>query len=210
MPTVALTFDDGLDSESTLGVLKALGRRPATFFVRGEQFKHCDCEVIFGDVLAAGCEIQAHCSSHAEKHSEMSEEEIRADITELLGDLESLAVPRPTLWRPPYGDYTNDTKIVAASLDPPLTITQWQVDSHDAEGWSAEEMLKSIMQALLRGGHWAREHAVVLLHDHAGANPQRADASETERVVQMLIEAIEVAGGELVVHGPTPAWWTGG
>ena len=55
------------------------------------------------------------------------------------------------------------------------------------------------------GGIWIREHAVVLMHDHPGANAGRTDARETERLVALLSEAIRQAGGDLAPHGPTPA-----
>jgi peptidoglycan/xylan/chitin deacetylase (PgdA/CDA1 family) len=208
MPTVALTFDDGPDPEWTprvLGKLAAVKAR-ATFFVRGEQFKHCP-DAVFDALREAPCDVQAHCFSHSRSHSSMSREEIEADISELVQELVARGFPRPTLWRPPLGEITADTNGVAAALDPPLTVTQWHVGSDDTNGLSAESMCATVMSQLVGSdGTWIRDHTVVLMHDHPGASAARTDARETGRLVAMLAEAIRRAGGELAPHGPIPAW----
>jgi len=207
MPTVALTFDDGPDPEWTPRVLRELAvvRAPATFFVRGEQFKHCP-DGVFDALREAPCDVQAHCHSHSRSHSSMSREEIEADITELFKELGERGFRRPTLWRPPLGEITADTDAVAAALDPPLTVTRWHIGSHDTNGLSAESMCDAIMLRLVGSdGAWTRDHTVVLMHDHPGASAARTDARETVRLVAMLADAIREVGGDLAPHGPTPA-----
>jgi peptidoglycan-N-acetylglucosamine deacetylase len=234
MATVALTFDDGPDPVWTPRVMEALvdadtqpapGSVRGTFFVRGEQFKHAP--TVLHRLVDAGCEIQAHCYSHNQTHDKMSADEIARDITALLEAFEQHGLPRPILWRPPAGIVTEATRRVASGLDPPLPVTRWHIDSRDVlsryeyalelgmiehldaaayqEGNRAEDMLERIMTALFRDGGWSRDHAVVLLHDHPGANPARRDANETVRLIPMLVDAIRDRGGELAAHGSQPA-----
>jgi peptidoglycan/xylan/chitin deacetylase (PgdA/CDA1 family) len=207
MPTVALTFDDGPDPEWTprvVGALEAVGA-PATFFVRGEQFKHCP-DAVFDALRDDSFDVQAHCFSHSRSHSSMSREAIEEDITTLVQELIERAFPRPTLWRPPLGEITKNTDVVAAALDPPLTVTQWHVGSDDTNGLSAEGMCQSVMSRLVSAdGTWIQDHTVVLMHDHPGASAARTDARETVRLVPMLAAAIRQAGGDLAPHGPLPA-----
>jgi peptidoglycan-N-acetylglucosamine deacetylase len=207
MPTVALTFDDGPDPEWTPRVLGELAavRAPATFFVRGEQFKHCP-DAVFDALRQAAYDIQAHCCRHNQRHGLMLRDEIEKDISDLLHQLDEKGFPRPLLWRPPLGEITADTDAVAAALDPPLTVTRWHVRSNDTDGLSAENMRDDVMSQLVRtDGTWIRDHAVLLMHDHPGAGAARADARETVRLVAMLVDAVRQAGGDLAPHGPVPA-----
>jgi peptidoglycan/xylan/chitin deacetylase (PgdA/CDA1 family) len=185
-----------------------LAGAPGTFFVRGEQFKHA--EGVLGLIVEAGREIQAHCYSHSQSHDRMSKERIEWDVLQLLRAIDESAVHRPTLWRPPAGIVTENTHIVAQGLSPPLTVTQWHVPSNDhIRRRNAGEMCDEIMAQLVRDGDWVRDHSVVLMHDHPGANAERQDALETVRVIPMLIDAIQQAGGRLAFHGSEPAWISG-
>ena len=153
---VALTFDDGPDPQHTPRILDLLGERGvrATFFVFGVKARR-NRELI-ARALAAGHEVQPHCWADHDSHLKMSEAEIEVEIERTVATLIHLGCPRPTLWRPPYGDIREpDTRTVAARLG--LEVVTWTLDTLD---WSDEKALSvEEVDAQLE------PDSVVLMHD---------------------------------------------
>jgi peptidoglycan-N-acetylglucosamine deacetylase len=182
---VALTFDDGPDPFWTPRVLAELRHAgaSATFFV--EAPRALANPGLIEAMAAAGHEVGLHCVCHR-RHSELEDDEVRAEATVGLAVLASLGL-RPTAWRAPWGVVTEATREVAAEHG--LEIWHWSFDSHDWRGDRCEEMLGALTAAGgLRGG------TVALMHDGLGPGARRDGCAETGRLTQALLAAAAAAG----------------
>jgi len=77
--------------------------------------------------------VQVHCARH-HAHNGPGKDlaALRADAVEILGALEANAVPRPSLWRPPYGQLNNPHSFIAGD-ESGLQIVLW---THNTDrGW---------------------------------------------------------------------------
>ncbi len=182
---IALTFDDGPDPAWTARVLAELGRHRAvaTFFV--DAYRALAWPERIAAMSEAGHEIGFHCVRHV-RHSELSEEEVRAEVATGLEMLDTLGV-RPTTWRAPWGVVTAATRRAAAEHG--LDLWHWSFDSHDWRGDDSAAMLAALDA---EGG--LREGTVVLMHDGIGPGAQREDCAETVRLAGALLEAAGAAG----------------
>jgi peptidoglycan/xylan/chitin deacetylase (PgdA/CDA1 family) len=181
LQTLALTFDDGPHPLGTVHVLEVLERHrvPATFFLWGEQAS------LYPDVvrqlLASGHSVQPHCWAHA-SHWTLTPRQIQDDIDKVLNLLRDLGVPRPYLWRPPYGHVLRRvTQKIASQRG--LVLAGWTVNPHDYGGTSVAEMHR-IVCARLRND----APNVVIMHDGYGERGQRRiDASNTVMLLEVLL-----------------------
>ncbi len=155
-PSVALTFDDGPDPESTPQFLAALRRLqvPATFFVLGEQVTRSPG--LAGRIAAEGHEIAVHGWSHR-THVLRSPAAVAGDLRRAQRAVTKASGTRPRHWRPPHGVVTGAGLAAGGWLG--MSPVLWTADGAD---WSASatptSVLQRISQRLSAGG-------VVLLHD---------------------------------------------
>lgn len=206
---VALTFDDGPWAEGTGPILHllALHGAPATFFIWGRQASsHPD---LVRRIVDAGHSVQPHCFSHA-SHHEMTPEQIRADLDRVLDLLTELGVPRPHLWRPPYGQWRKDaTDVIARERG--LGLTGWTIDTRDFDGRPATQMNDEVLAELDAAADGGPE-AVVLMHDcplEPGQWAMRHDVAETVELLRLLLEGSGrrfVAHTTAVTNGLDSAW----
>ena len=100
----------------------------ATFFVVGSWVdKYPESVKALAD---AGHEVMNHSDSHAHM-SQLSSAEIVADLNACSDKIEAVTGVRPTLVRPPYGEY--DDHVISAIRSMGLEPIQWDVDgSHTA------------------------------------------------------------------------------
>jgi peptidoglycan/xylan/chitin deacetylase (PgdA/CDA1 family) len=177
MGRVALTFDDGPDPRWTPAVLDALraaGAR-ATFFVLGPLVRaHPE---IVRRVLADGHAVAPHASRHV-RHTELSAAEGAADLDLTLSALEQAGVPRPAVWRTPYGVEAAWTRPLAAARE--LRVVGWTADTNDWRGHDAATMLGLVAPDLTDG-------AVVLAHDAVGPGATRDGCAETVALIAPLV-----------------------
>ena len=127
-PMVALTFDDGPYSPVTgriLDVLECSDSR-ATFFVEGDRVSGCAPTVRRAAEL--GCQIGVHTWDHRCLMTQLSEEEIRAQLSATADAVSQASGIVPTLSRP-VGGAVNDT--VRKAIDYPMIL--WSVDTRDWE-----------------------------------------------------------------------------
>ena len=95
----------------------------ATFFVVGDWVdKYPESVKALHD---AGHEVMNHSNTHAHM-SKLSREEIVADVEACNDKIEAVTGVRPTLIRPPYGEY-NDT-VISAIRSIGMEPIQWDVD----------------------------------------------------------------------------------
>lgn len=155
-PHIALTFDDGPDSDATPAILDALAELDvrATFFVLGSQLERCP--EIGRRIVRDGHEIAVHGWVHR-PHLLRAPWQIRQDVVRTRDCIAQTCATSPTFWRPPNGVITGAG--LAAARSAGLTPVLWTADGQD---WHAKATPESIGQRItgqLRAG------GVVLLHD---------------------------------------------
>ena len=158
----SLTFDAAWGNEDTQQLIDILGTYDvkATFFVVGEWVdKYPESVKALHD---AGHEVMNHSDTHAHL-SQLSQEEITADLNACSDKIEAVTGTRPTLVRPPYGEYDDHviTAIRAMGLEP----IQWDVDSLDWKDLSAGEITKRVLNKVCPG-------SIVLFHNAALHTPE--------------------------------------
>lgn len=153
----ALTFDDGPDSDSTPAVLEALDRAgvTATFFVVGEQLaRH---HAIAREARARGHQLALHGASHP-RHHELSPTAARDEVARAVGAFEAAVGERATLFRPPYGRFSEHSHEACLTLG--LEPVYWSAWGADWEPIPAPRIADLALRDLAPG-------AVVVLHDSA-------------------------------------------
>ena len=104
---LAISFDAAWGNEDTQQLIDILGKYnvKATFFVVGDWVdKYPESVKALHD---AGHEVMNHSNSHAHM-SQLSSEAIVADVEACNDKIEAVTGVRPTLIRPPYGEYDNN------------------------------------------------------------------------------------------------------
>lgn len=158
---IALTFDDG-PSPYTPDVLAALHRLDvqATFFVVGRQ------QEPFRSTMMAAIGQGHVIGDHTEGHRRLAALPAAEQFEEMLAPLRGLVqfgLPRPQLFRPPYGSYDEITLEVLRYLG--MLMVLWSIDSEDYEPPGAEQIADRVVAA-------ARPGAIVLMHDGGGDRTQ--------------------------------------
>lgn len=130
-PYLALTFDDGPNKIQTPKVLKILKEHnvKATFFVVGENVEYQ--KDILKMVFEQGHEIGNHFYTH-DNITNMSKEEIKANIIKNNELIYSVIKKSPTIVRPPYGIVNDNLKEVCGELG--MSIILW-TDDKDSKDW---------------------------------------------------------------------------
>lgn len=150
---VALTFDDG-PGTTTPQVIRTLRRYKAraTFFVLGQNV--AGRAAIIREEKALG-EVGNHSWSHPDL-SKYSAAGVAQQLSTTQTAIRRAGVPRPTVFRPPYGA-TNATVIAQARALGLKTIL-WSIDSYDSRGYSTAEIAHTVLKLVQPG-------AIVLMHD---------------------------------------------
>lgn len=149
----ALTFDDGPNTVTTPQVLDVLEKHgiPASFFVIGKKITSASSEIM-RRAVKLGCEIENHSRTHSDM-TQMSAEEMLAEINFTSDAVEAAVGRRPKFFRPPYISYN---QLMFDTID--LTF----ICGVGADDWndevSAEERFNKIMEQVSDG-------TVILLHD---------------------------------------------
>ena len=103
-----------------------------------------------------------HSNDHAHM-SKLSRDEIIADVNTCNDKIEAVTGVRPTLIRPPYGEY--DDNVVSAIRSMGMEPIQWDVDSLDWKDLSAAEITKRVTTKVQSG-------SIVLFHNAAKHTPE--------------------------------------
>lgn len=181
--SAALSFDDGPDPEGTPAVLDALdaaGAR-ATFFLVGEQLLREPR--LAREIAARGHEVALHGWAH-ERHTEIPDFAAREDPAKGLGAVEISAGVRPSLFRPPYGAFSQASYDSCPKLGlEPVYWSAWGLDWEDI----GLERIAELVVADLEPG------AIVLLHDSARYAP-RASALATAAAIPLIAAAAAARG----------------
>lgn len=176
---VALTFDAAWGNEDTQQLIDILGEHnaKATFFVVGEWVDKYPESV--KQLFDAGHDVM----NHSDTHPECSKLGREAFIKELEGcndKIEAVTGVRPTLFRPPFGDYNDAVVDTAESIG--MKTIQWDVDSLDWKDLSAQEITKRVTSKVQPG-------SIILFHNAAKHTPE---------ALPMILDWLEENGYEPV------------
>ncbi len=163
---VAISFDAAWGNEDTQQLIDILARYqvPATFFVVGQWAeKYPESVKALHD---AGHQVMNHSNTHAH-YPQLSAQEVMDDLNACNDKIEAVTGVRPTLVRPPYGDYDDRSisAIRAAGMEP----IQWDVDSLDWKEIPADQIVKRVTEKVQPG-------SIVLFHNAAKHTPEALPA----------------------------------
>lgn len=135
---LSISFDAAWGGAQTMDILDILDEYgvKTTFFLVGiwvERYPE-----LVKEIIARGHEIGNHSTSHPQM-SKLSEEKIREELKITSDRVQQLTGVRPTLFRPPYGDY-ND-KVVTVSRAEGYECVQWNVDSLDWKNRGTQDLI---------------------------------------------------------------------
>lgn len=182
---VSLTFDDAPDNQFTpqvLDVLKQYGVK-ATFFVVGNRAEKYP--EIVQRMVNEGHLIGNHSYTHANL-PKLSDESFRNEVTRTEKIIRQLTGHHMRYIRPPYGNISEEQIKWLASQD--ILIVNWNVDSLDWKGLTAEQIEANIMSHLTPG-------AIVLQHSAIG---EGGDLSGTVKALPLIIEQLNEQGIDIV------------
>ena len=152
---IAITFDDGPHAKYTpklLAILKQYDAR-ATFFVVGRLAeRHPD---LIRAEIAAGHDV----GNHTYDHVNLTKLPLGQTATEIqaCGDvLKAITHKRPSLFRPPGGDYNTRVGRIANDLD--YTMVLWTDDPGDYADPGEKVIFNRVMRKVRNGG-------IILIHD---------------------------------------------
>ncbi len=158
----SLTFDAAWGNEDTRQLIDILGRYgvKATFFVVGDWVEKYPESV--RELHEAGHEVMNHSDTHAHL-PRLTAQQIADDLNACNDKIEAVTGVRPTLMRPPYGDYDDNAirTIRAMGMEP----IQWDVDSLDWKGISAPDIVRRVTARVQPG-------SIVLFHNAAEHTPE--------------------------------------
>ena len=158
---ISISFDAAWGNEDTQTLIDILGKYNirATFFVVGDWVdKYPESVKALHD---AGHEIMNHSNTHAH-YPQLSRAQMIADVSACADKIEAVTGVRPTLFRPPYGDY-NDT-VVGAMREAGFYTIQWDVDSLDWKNPGSDAIEQRVLEKVKSG-------SVVLFHNAAVQTP---------------------------------------
>lgn len=136
---ISISFDASWGGDKTMAILDLLDKydAKATFFLVGiwvDKYPE-----LVKAIHERGHEIGNHSDSHPHM-TQISEGKMRQELDGCSDKIEALTGARPTLFRPPYGDYNN--KVVAVSRDEGYECVQWSIDSLDWKNRGVSDLVK--------------------------------------------------------------------
>lgn len=136
----------------------------------------------------AGMEIGNHSNDHPHM-AELSEKKILDEVSACNEKIAAITGQSPTLFRCPYGEYDNEVITTVNGMG--MYSIQWNVDSLDWKGISADEIYKRVTTNVVPG-------SIVLFHNAADHTPEAlADIIE-----YLLAEGYEIVPvSELLLTG---------
>ena len=160
---VALTFDDGPNTTTTVKVLDVLKQHnvKASFFLCGKGINK-DTRPIINRAVKQGCELGNHSRTHSYM-DKLSADKIRMEVEYTSHAIQQITGTAPKFFRPPYIAY-ND--LMFATINLPF-ISGFMIEDWLPEV-NAEERAKRVLARVKPGD-------IILLHDTEG-NDQTAEA----------------------------------
>lgn len=153
---VALTFDDGPNTTTTVQVLDVLKKYgiKATFFLIGDRITQESAESV-KRAIAMGCEIENHSWTHSFM-TKLEPQVIKDEIKRTSDKIEEITGRRPEFFRPPYIEVS---RMMVDNIDLPFICGVNGLD------WEPEVMAKERAELVLEN---VGDGEVILLHDMEG------------------------------------------
>lgn len=180
---IALTFDDGPDTNFTNQVLDILKREqvPATFFVVGKMVKN------YPDVLKRidleGHTIGNHSYSHPQLNK-ISQASAMKQLAETNQVIFQTIGKKPALMRPPYGAYNKELTNKTANSG--MKVIYWDVDTLDWKHRTSSEIIHTVQSQGIGG-------TIVLQHSSGNKGLQ-----ESVNSLNQIIKHYKSQGYEFV------------
>ncbi|WNQ11778.1 polysaccharide deacetylase family sporulation protein PdaB [Paenibacillus aurantius] len=179
---IALTFDISWGDKRAEPIIKVLedkGVKKSTFFLSSPWSK-THPEVV-DKLVKGGFEIGSHGYRHV-NYTELSDEEIRAEIETAHQMLTDLTKKPPALIRLPNGDFDKRVLKIADELN--YKVIQWDTDSMDWKNIGVDQIVERVVTKAHNGD-------IVLLH--------ASDSSEqTHEALPRIIDQLKAQGYEFV------------
>ena len=159
---LSISFDAAWGNEDTQMLIDILGKYKikATFFVVGEWVdKYPESVKALAD---AGHEVMGHSNDHAHFNT-LSADQIVEDINTCNDKIEKITGKRPTLFRPPFGEY--DDHVITTVRGMGIEPIQWDVDSLDWKDYDAATITQRVTSSVGPG-------SIVLFHNAALHTPE--------------------------------------
>lgn len=153
---VSVTLDATWGASRTQDILDVLDKHgvKATFFLAGYWVNEYPDHVRM--IAARGHEIGNHSYSHPHMNS-LTADSIAAELNRCSDMIEGLTGKRPTVFRPPFGEYNN--RVIDTADACGLTTIQWDVDSLDWMNLSKSEIVNRVMSRV-------KEGSIILFHNN--------------------------------------------
>jgi peptidoglycan/xylan/chitin deacetylase (PgdA/CDA1 family) len=181
--TVALTFDDGPDSSSTLKIIEILNsyQVPGTFFFVGQQVnRHAEAVKA---ALAGGHVVANHSWSHV-RPTDANTDLLMEEVQRTQDDLSEFGA-EAKLFRPPYGLVNEDQ--MPALIQAGFKTVAWSIDSMDWYFDKPEDIVTCVTKNIHPG-------AIVLMHSSGGPSNRQA----TIEALPIIIETLQEQGYRFV------------
>ncbi|MDI6601805.1 MAG: polysaccharide deacetylase family sporulation protein PdaB [Thermoanaerobacteraceae bacterium] len=158
----AVTFDASWGAENTIKILDILDQydAKATFFLVGIWVD--DYPDLVKEISKRGHEIGNHSTTHPHMNN-LSEAEIEKELTTTTEKIRKLTGKDVKVFRPPFGEYNNRVVLTARRLG--YHVIQWDVDSLDWKGLSADAMANRILPKV-------KEGSIILFHNDGEHTPE--------------------------------------
>lgn len=154
---VALTFDAAWGSDKTLKIVEILKKSGirGTFFLVGFWIEQNKDKVKL--IHDAGFDIGTHSETHP-KMSSLSQAKISEELEFSISKIKAITGESVKFFRAPFGDYNDSVINIAGSLG--LKTIQWDVDTLDWKGLSANEILSRVKQ-------YTKNGSIILCHNNS-------------------------------------------
>jgi peptidoglycan/xylan/chitin deacetylase (PgdA/CDA1 family) len=178
---VAFTFDDGPgpNTQAVLQTLVSLNLK-ATFFVNGGKLDASPTtQQTMRDELAAGFSVQNHTYDHTSftgastGTQPLTQDQVTAELEGTSAAIVNAGGPKPTLYRPPYGDINSYYDLIAQNLGYRI-VMPWGtpsgniVDSQDWTGISPSQIASNVTRGYTKNGNFypgIKAGSIVSMHD---------------------------------------------
>lgn len=180
-PQIALTFDAAWGNEDTEQILSVLKKHNVnvTFFATGGWVESYPDDVKM--ILDAGHDLGNHSENH-KNMSQLSTDEMKSELMMVHDKVKNLTGYEMCLFRPPYGDYSNEVIRTASSLG--YYSIQWDVDSLDWKDYGVDSIIDTVCNHKHLGNG-----SIILCHNGAKYTAQALDT---------LITTLQEKGYEFV------------
>lgn len=154
---VAISFDAAWGAEKTKSIINTLleNNCGATFFLVG--FWVDKYPELVKEINEKGFEIGTHSNTHPDM-TKLSRDAAKLELSTSIKRIEDITLKKVELFRPPFGAYNNT--LIEVSQECNVIPIQWDVDSLDWKGLSAQAITTRIINGVKNG-------SIILCHNDA-------------------------------------------